>query len=95
MDPASLDLERSLRDRLSRFAVERRDPQDGWKRVGLFATGAEAARELDLVVAMHGGTLADYRIERIGLKRWVVATGWVAIALIVLATVVGWVALAS
>lgn len=95
LDPRSLDMDRSLRDRLSRFAVERRDPDGDWRRVGLFGTAGEAAENIDVLVAMHGGEPTDFRIARIGLKRWVAVAGWVTLTLMVVVTVAGWIVLAQ
>jgi len=93
IDPKALDLDRSLRDRLSRYAVERRAEDGGWTRIGLFGTAQEAAGTIDVDVAMQRGDPGDYRLKRVGFKRWVAMLGWATLALMVVATVAGWVAL--
>lgn len=95
IDPKALDLDRSLRDRLSRYAVERRVEGGGWTRIGLFGTALEAAGSIDFEVGMQRGDPGDYRLKRVGFKRWVAVLGWVALVLMVVATVVGWIALAN
>jgi hypothetical protein len=89
LDPRFLDMDQSLRDRLSRYAVERRDPTGHWVRIGLFGSARDAADNIDVLVAMHGGELSEYRFTRVGLKTWIAVVGWVALALMVAATVTG------
>jgi hypothetical protein len=43
---------------------------------------------------MHGGAPSDYRITRVGLKRWIAVVGWLTLALMVVATVTAWITLA-
>jgi hypothetical protein len=94
LDPSSLDMDRSLRDRVSRYAVERRDTAGNWTRIGLFGTGKDAAENVDLLVGMHGGPLSDYRITRVGLKTWIRVLGWVVLALLVGGAIAVWIAFA-
>lgn len=89
LDPKSLDMDQSLRDRLSRYAVERRDPTGRWVRVGLFGSARDAADNVDVLVAMHGGELSGYRFTRVGVRTWIAVVGWSALALMVAATVAG------
>jgi hypothetical protein len=94
LDPESLDLDRSLRSRLSRYAVERREPDGSWARIGLFGTAREAADNIDVLAAMHGGAPGDYRVARVGVKRWIAVVGWITLAVVVVVVVAGWVLLA-
>lgn len=94
LDPNSLDLDRSLRDRLSRYAVERRDASGDWIRVGLFGSARDAADDIDVLVAMHGGLPGDYRISRVGLKTWISVLGWVTFVVMLAGTVTAWIVLA-
>lgn len=94
LDPNSLDLDRSLRDRLSRYAVEHQDASGDWIRVGLFGSARDAADDIDVLVAMHGGLPGDYRISRVGLKTWISVLGWVTFVVMVAGTVTAWIVLA-